>query len=203
MKKILVILLVLVPIMVCAQNNSEAERRVKKAVSEMKRSAYKSRFSLLIYDAQTESVTKESGELIIKGSKFHMILSGNETKYDGKTQWVYLSEYNEVSITEPTSEELREVNPLAMIEHYVATERISSGENNVIMFYPKTPKTSEYFKVELQLNEQNLPSSLIVFQNNGNKVSICLDLINKCEVDDSVFVFDIAKYPNVELNDLR
>ena len=127
--------------------------------------------------------------------------AGNEIKYDGKTQWVFISEYNEVSITEPTAEELREVNPLAMIEHYMATNRISQGEKGVINFYPHTPKESEYFRVELYLSKYNLPTRLIVYQTNGNKVAIYLDELKKVSVDNSYFIFDVAKYPNVDVND--
>jgi outer membrane lipoprotein-sorting protein len=116
---------------------------------------------------------------------------------------VYVSEYNEVSLTEPTAEELREVNPLAMIEHYVATDRISSNEDGTINFYPTQPKESEYFRVELRLNKTNLPTRLTVYQTNGNRVTIYLEEFKKISVDNSSFVFDITKYPNVEVNDLR
>jgi hypothetical protein len=108
-----------------------------------------------------------------------------------------------VSITEPTAEELRELNPLAMIEHYMATNRIVQGENGEINFYPYNPKESEYFRVELHLSKYNLPKRLIVYQNNGNKITIYLDELKKVSVDNSYFVFDIVKYPNVEVNDLR
>lgn len=208
MKKLLLLILCVVCCAVSvglkAQNDREAERRVRDAVSELKRSAYEGRFSLLIYSAQTESAEKESGELSLKGNRFRIALGGNETKYDGTTQWVYVSDYNEVSITEPSAEELREVNPLAMIEHYVATDRIAKGENGAINFYPQQPKGSEYFKVELILNNKtNLPSQLTVFQTNGNRITIYIEDLKKTTMDNSVFVFDATKYPNVEVNDLR
>ncbi len=186
-----------------AQNNREAERRVKEAIAELKHSVYEGCFTLLVYNAQQEVEDKQSGNITLKGEKFRMTLGGNEVKYDGKTQWVFISEYNEVSITEPTAEELREVNPLAMIEHYMATNRISQGEKGMINFYPHTPKESEYFRVELYLSKYNLPTRLIVYQTNGNKVAIYLDELKKVSVDNSYFIFDVAKYPNVDVNDLR
>jgi outer membrane lipoprotein-sorting protein len=186
-----------------AQNNRDAERRVKEAIAELKHSTYEGRFTLLVYNAENEVTDKQTGNITIKGEKFRMTLAGNEVKYDGKTQWVYVSEYNEVSLTEPTAEELREVNPLAMIEHYVATDRISSNEDGTINFYPTQPKESEYFRVELRLNKTNLPTRLTVYQTNGNRVTIYLEEFKKISVDNSSFVFDITKYPNVEVNDLR
>ena len=202
MKKILFVLLIAVlPVFVCAQNS--AERRVKAAVAELKRSAYEGRFTLLYYNAANDATDKQSGEITLKGNKFHITLAGNETKFDGKIQWMFVSEFNEVSITEPTAEELKEVSPLAMIEYYVSKDRISEGEDGEINFYPTEPKESEYFRIELRINKSNLPSKLVIYQKNGDKITLVWDSLNKTKVDDSYFYFDTTKYPNVEVNDLR
>jgi outer membrane lipoprotein-sorting protein len=203
MKKIIFILFAILPLIMFAQNDKEAERRVKAVVSELKQSAYEGKFTLLYYNAQSETMNKESGNLTIKGNKFRMTLGANETKFDGKTQWVFVSEYNEVSITEPTEEELREINPLAMIEYYVTKEKISQGEDGAINFYPTEPKESEYFRIELRLNKANLPARLVIHQKNGDKITLVWDSLNKTKVGDEYFAFDVAKYPNVEVNDLR
>ena len=203
MKKILFILFAVLPFVLFAQNDREAERRVKAVVSELKQSVYEGRFTLLYYNAQTETTDKQSGDLTIKGNKFRMTLGANETKFDGRTQWVFVSEYNEVSVTEPTKEELREINPLAMIEYYVEKDKISQGEDGAINFYPTDPKSSEYFRIELRLDKMNLPTRLVIHQKNGDKITLVWDSLNKAKVDDAYFYFDVAKYPNVEVNDLR
>ncbi len=202
MKKILfVFLIAFLPLYVFAQ--SSAERRVKAAVTELKRSAYEGQFTLLYYSSANDATDKQSGEITLKGNKFRIILGGNETKFDGKTQWMFVSEYNEVSITEPTTDELKEISPLAMIEHYVEKDRISEGEDGEINFYPTEPKSSEYFRIELRLNKADLPTRLVIHQKNGDKITLVWDSLNKAKVDDAYFYFDIAKYPNVEVNDLR
>lgn len=203
MKKIIFILFAVLPFVLFAQNDREAERRVKVVVSELKQSAYEGRFTLLYYNAQSETTDKQSGDLTIMGNKFRMTLGANETKFDGRTQWVFVSEYNEVSITEPTKEELREINPLAMIEYYVSKDKISQGEDGAINFYPTDPKDSEYFRIELRLNKENLPTRLVIYQKNGDKITLVWDSLNKTKVNDDYFVLDVAKYPNVEVNDLR
>lgn len=203
MKKIIFILFVILPLIMFAQNDKEAERRVKTVVSELKQSVYEGRFTLLYYNAQAETTDKQLGDLTIKGDKFRMTLGANETKFDGRTQWVFVSEYNEVSITEPTKEELREINPLAMIEYYVAKDKISQSDDGAINFYPTNPKESEYFRIELRLNKTNLPSRLVIHQKNGDKITLIFDSLNKTKVSDDCFVFDVVKYPNVEVNDLR
>lgn len=202
MKKILFVLFIVVlPMFVCGQNS--AERRVKAAVAELKRSTYEGIFTLLYYNAANDATDKQSGEITLKGNKFHITLAGNETKFDGKIQWMFVSEFNEVSITEPTAEELKEISPLAMIEYYVSKDRISEGEDGEINFYPTEPKESEYFRIELRINKSNLPSKLVIYQKNGDKITLVWDSLNKTKVDDSYFYFDTTKYPNVEVNDLR
>jgi hypothetical protein len=203
MKKIIFILFAILPLIMFAQNDKEAERRVKTVVSELKQSVYEGRFTLLYYNAQAETTDKQLGDLTIKGDKFRMTLGANETKFDGRTQWVFVSEYNEVSITEPTKEELREINPLAMIEYYVSKDKISQSDDGAINFYPTNPKESEYFRIELRLNKTNLPSRLVIHQKNGDKITLVFDSLNKTKVSDDCFVFDVVKYPNVEVNDLR
>jgi outer membrane lipoprotein-sorting protein len=201
MKKILfILLLALSPSFIYAQS---AERTVKAAVAELKRSAYEGRFTLLYYNAANDVTDKQSGEITIKGDKFRITLGGNETKFDGKTQWMFVSEHNEVSITEPTKDELKEISPLAMIEHYIAKDRISEGDNGDINFYPTMPKDSEYFRITLRINKSNLPSRLTIYQNNGDRITLVWDSLNKTKISDSYFVFDVDKYPNVEINDLR
>ena len=202
MKKILFILLVaFLPLYIFAQNN--AERRVKAALSELKHSAYEGKFSLMYYNEMSDITDKQSGEITLMGNKFCIVLGGNETKFDGKTQWVFVSEYNEVSITEPTVDELNEISPLAMIEHYVAKDKISEGKDGEINFYPTQPKESEYFRIELRLNKSNLPTRLVIHQKNGDKITLVWDSLNKTKVSSDYFVFDVRKYPNVEVNDLR
>lgn len=203
MKKIIFMFLVVLPLVIFAQNDKEAERKVKMVVSELKQSAYEGRFTLLYYNAHAETTDKQLGDLTIKGNKFRMNLGKNETKFDGNTQWVFMSEYNEVSITEPTKEELQEINPLAMIEYYVSKDKISQSDDGAINFYPTNPKESEYFRIELRLNKTNLPSRLVIHQKNGDKITLIFDTLNKTKVNDDCFVFDVVKYPNVEVNDLR
>ena len=86
MKKIIFILFAVLPLVLFAQNDREAERRVKAVVSELKQSTYEGRFTLLYYNAQSETTEKQSGALTNKGNKFRMTLGSNETKFDGKTQ---------------------------------------------------------------------------------------------------------------------
>jgi LEA14-like dessication related protein len=90
-----------------------------------------------------------------------------------------------------------------MIEYYVSKDKISQSDDGAINFYPTNPKESEYFRIELRLNKTNLPSRLVIHQKNGDKITLIFDSLNKTKVSDDCFVFEVVKYPNVEVNDLR
>ena len=55
-----------------------------------------------------------TGTITIQGDKFHISSKEYSTWYDGKTQWSYSSASNEVNITEPTPEELTEINQMCI-----------------------------------------------------------------------------------------
>jgi hypothetical protein len=43
----------------------------------------------------------------------------------------------------------------------------------------------------------------VIHQKNGDKITLVFDSLNKTKVSDDCFVFDVVKYPSVEVNDLR
>ncbi|WP_301904186.1 LolA-like putative outer membrane lipoprotein chaperone, partial [uncultured Duncaniella sp.] len=59
-----------------------------------------------------------SGTLTIAGDRFILTSPQISSWYDGKTQWTYSTQTGEVNITEPTPEELQQVNPFAIINSF-------------------------------------------------------------------------------------
>ena len=103
MKKIFFVLISLFPLVfVSADNNPEAEKIVKKVVSNLKKSAYQCSFSVIYQDENNKATQNKSGVLQLNNKEFRLVIDDVETKYDGKTQWVYSAENNEVIKTKPT-----------------------------------------------------------------------------------------------------
>jgi len=62
--------------------------------------------------------------------------------FDGKTQWAYMAQNNEVSITEPSEKELAETNPMAILSGYktktvIRFSKTKSTNNYVVEMIPK------------------------------------------------------------------
>ena len=52
-----------------------------------------------------------TGVIRLKGEKFLLDADGVKTWFDGRTQWSYLTNSDEVNISEPTPEELQSLMP--------------------------------------------------------------------------------------------
>ena len=210
MKKIFFVLISLFPLVfVHADNNPEAEKIVKKVVSNLKKSAYQCSFSVIYQDENNKATQNKTGVLQLNNKEFRLVIDDVERKYEGKTQWVYSAENNEVTISEPTKDELKDLNPMFMIDYYVKTHRISLDDNqekscDVVNFFPLNPKGVEYFKITIKSYKSNcMPKQLIVWQRNGDKIIFNWEKIEPRVFDKSTFVFNKAEYPNVYENDMR
>lgn len=195
---------------IVAQNNATAEAVVKRAISELKKRAYHSSFSLIYYNATTEKEDMQIGKCTMQGRQFKMEMSGIETIFDGKYQWVFVAADNEVTLSQPTADELNESNPMAMVEHYSTTHRINYAESRnkdyeIINFFPKVDtKNVEYFKITLKINKRSfLPRQLVIWQRNGDKISFTWDSMKAIATNGDTFKFIKANYPNVVVNDMR
>ena len=211
MKKYILILLLpfLTLNVVRATNNPEADKIVKRVIANLKKTSYKCTFSVVYYNEADKSSQNKTGVLQIDNRLFRLVMQEIETKYDGKTQWVYSSENNEVTITEPIQDELKDLNPMVMIDYYVKTHKISLDDKqeknyDVVNFFPPNPKSVEYFKITLKSSKsKSLPKQLVIWQRNGDKIVFNWENIEEMSFDKNTFVFNKIEYPNVYENDMR
>ena len=103
-----------------AQNNTDAEKIINNLLTSVKTSAIRTNFNLKITEKNALNSQSNSGIFTLKGDRF--VLEMDETKawFDGKTQWAYMVQNNEVSITEPTAQEVASINPMAILSGYKA-----------------------------------------------------------------------------------
>lgn len=149
-----------------------------------------------------------NGTLLMASDKFTATLGDITTWYDGTTQWTYAPANNEVTIIEPTPEELVQSNPLAIIRSlrsgYKATVAKSAPGTRTIRLTP-VGKGGEYKQVAVTLTASTLlPSSIVATLADGNVVTIHISSITTGgAVADSTFKFDRTKHSKARLNDMR
>ena len=195
---------------VSAQSEKQAGVVVDKLLQTMKSEAFSANFTLEIKDKSMPQPQTIKGSLVMKGRKFSLQSDEFVVFFDGKTQWIYMPDANEVSIAEPDEVEINEINPMAILAGFKAesnvryAEKTSSKDIYYIEMISKNLK-SDVEKVELGLNKSNDNIvSIKQYNRNGGAMSLQLDNLKRGIVtSDNMFIFNKSKYPNVEINDLR
>lgn len=80
------------------------------------------------------------GWILMQGDKFRLEMMDIEAAYDGKTMYMYSSNTDELTLSNPTEQELLEANPFLYAKALVDVCNIvekASGENTLITLTPK------------------------------------------------------------------
>lgn len=156
----------------------------------------------------TSGHNSSKGSIIVSGNRFRLITPEMSTWFDGKTQWSYSPAVNEVNISEPTPEELRQINPFAIIEglrtNFTARRISSPAGTDRLQLTPKG-KSSEYTMVTAVFNAStHLPSEISLTGADRAVTKIVITSIKKGKaLKPDTFRFNKAQYPGAEIVDLR
>lgn len=82
------------------------------------------------------------GTLTMHGSSFRLLMFGIEAAYDGKTMYMYNADVDELTLSNPTEQELLETNPFlyarALVDVCNIAERATQdGKQTIITLTPK------------------------------------------------------------------
>ena len=192
-----------------AQNDKNAEKLLTDVLNQVKTTAIRTNFHLSVAQKGSRAMSS-AGVFTLKGKKFMLEMEETKAWFDGKTQWAYVKQNNEVSITEPDEKELSETNPMAVLGNYKATCKISfsktkSATENVIDLVPAANNKSGVKLVTVCINKKTgILSSIKVTNTNGTVSLLSVYNFQKgINVDDSYFTFDKSKFKKVTINDLR
>lgn len=193
-----------------AQNNLQAEQILSDLLNSAKTTAIKTNFKLMVSEKNDSQTQSSSGSFTLKGTKFILEMEALKLWFDGKTQWSYVQQNNEVSITEPSEKELAETNPMAILSGFKSkclirfSSKTKSEQNYCLEMVPKL-KNKDLVKIEVQVNKNNGNLFLIcIYYTNGSKSTLLLSNFQKnINIADTNFVFNSAKHKGVTINDLR
>lgn len=150
-----------------------------------------------------------SGSVLLSGSRFRMTSPQLVTWFDGKTQWTYAVAQQEVNITEPTAEELQQVNPLLIINsfrrNYTAHIDKAPAGTKRVKLKAKSAKAGIQQAVVTVNATTLLPQEIQVTMSNRQTLTIKISGIKTSAKAPaaSAFTFNRKAYPKVEVVDLR
>ncbi len=216
MRKIIVLsFMLMLAWSVFAQQTSDKAKEILTQTS----TTYKESGTLSVFYTMHIKDTKENvsesfdGVIDIKGTKMHINTPDMEIWFDGKTQWIWQREYEELTISQPVEEEINIMNPSLVIDAY--------RENAVLKYLgEKTDiRGRKVHEIELVPNDKNSDISKIVVQISEKRSYIYkIYILNKNNIEntihidqytihaghkDSLFICDTSKFPDAEIIDLR
>ena len=169
-------------------------------------------FTLDTKDLKAKQTYSFDGKVLMKGDKFKIETPDGITWFDGKTQWVYLKDSQEVNISTPTGEELQAISPSAMFNIYKSGYNLTyKGEKTVkgktVQEVEMTPqkKNSDITRIVVQIDKRtNIFSSITIsYKSDLQNVLAINTLQTATNLPDATFIFNKKDYPKVEVIDLR
>lgn len=151
------------------------------------------------------SMGNTSGTIAVKGRKFHATTPQAIIWFDGKTQWTYMKNNDEVNVTTPTESQLQAINPYNFINLYkngYAATLNKSGKDYIVHLTAssKDKKIKEMF---ITINKSTYhPTQVKLLQGTKWTVFDITDL-KKQNIADSQFRFNANDFPQAEVIDLR
>lgn len=207
---ILLLSLLVVPMAWAQKSDKKAVEVLSKTVNILMNNTVETYFGLVVIQPGSKEMQKMKGKFILKGNKFVLNMDDMSVFFDGTTQWAYVPDFNEVSITTPTDEELAETNPMALLQAYKEKSTIRFTTRNVkknAFGVELTPKASDKAikKIVVQVNKINYyPLSIQLVDKNGMISTLALsNFTTDVSTTNQTFVFDTSKHDNIEINDLR
>lgn len=164
--------------------------------------AYKNSGGISVDYAIASDASSYRGTIIMQQNKFRIHSSDMICWFDGKTQWSYSTMSDEVSIMQPTADELQAVNPFSIISNfqasYNATLAKSTTSETILKLTPKNPKNSDIRSVSLHIDKStNLPTKIIFTMSDKSTTTISLSGYRTGgKFPSSLFTFDKKLVPD-------
>jgi outer membrane lipoprotein-sorting protein len=153
----------------------------------------------------TGSMGNTSGTIAIKGRKFHATTPQAIVWFDGKTQWTYMKNNDEVNVTTPTESQLQAINPYNFINLYKNgyDATLNSSGKDYVVHLTAASKDKKIRELFITINKSsNTPTQVKLLQ--GTKWTIFdISDLKKQSVPDSQFRFNAKDFPQAEIIDLR
>ena len=212
MKKILSLLLFTLVSIASSLGQNAKEILDKASDTFLKSGGVIATFTLNAKEMNNNRTYIQDGAAYMKGDKFKIEIADAITWFDGKTQWTYIKDNEEVNVSAPTGTELQSISPSILFSIYKTGYNLKyNGEKKVNgkivdeIEMTAQSKKNELKKIVVQIDKtDNTFAKITLYDSNGMENTL---IINSYKVDktltDDFFVFNSKEYPDVDIIDLR
>jgi len=160
----------------------------------------------LIFEYQSIKENQQ-GRLILAGNKFKLILDDQTIINNGKTQWIHLSDFNEVQIMNSPEDNLFSPNRIFDISKedyrfdYIRTNTKNLENMQIIDAFPKESTNLIKITMTISTKKEQL-KNIKVYDKNGGIYTYIITSFRSNSIIKS-FDFNIEDFPGIEVIDLR
>lgn len=203
MKRLIHLLLTGIFISLTAFGENTAQKILTDAASKIENAPSVSASCTIIANGRKEAAT-----LIMSGQKFVLKADVMSVWFDGTTQWTWSADTREVTITNPTPQELAQINPLAILatfrNDYIVTLLTSAPTVKSLRLAAKRVE-SDIRQADITLQAGSLtPLEFVVSYSGGTVVTVKITDFNiGKKLPLNIFRYDCESHPDAEIVDLR
>ena len=211
---ILLIIASIASLMMSAQGStSQMEILDQVAVKTEKYVGLKIDFTMYVENLHNAKRDSYKGNAVYKQGLYKMDIMGQVVYSDGKTNWTYLKDADEINITNNSENEAFMTNPQAMLKDYKSKFKVNYisdkfEKNRSLMefdFYPKQIENKKYSKITIRIDKtkKQIFSVRYVGKDGVNYLVEIDKMLENPTIADTEVKFNKASYPGAELIDMR
>ena len=153
----------------------------------------------------TTTTGNTSGTIAIKGKKFYATTPQAKIRFDGKTQWTYLKNNDEVNVSNPTEAQLQAINPYNFINLYKNgyTYTMNTAGTNYVIHLTSNSADRKIKELFITVNKKSYEPMQVKMLQGKKWTTFDITSIKKEKIADSQFRFNSKDFPKAEIIDLR
>lgn len=213
-KVILLIIASIASLMMLAQGSvPQMEILDQVAAKTEKYIGLKIDFTMYVENLHNAKRDSYKGNAIYKQGLYKMDIMGQVVYSDGKTNWTYLKDADEINITNNGDNEAFMTNPQAILKDYKSKFKVNFisdkfEKNRALLefdFYPKQIENKKYSKITIRIDKtkKQIFSVRYVGKDGVNYLVEIDKMLENPTITDAEVKFNKASYPNAELIDMR
>ncbi len=153
----------------------------------------------------TTTTGNTSGTIAIKGKKFYATTPQAKIWFDGKTQWTYLKNNDEVNVSNPTEAQLQAITPYNFINLYKNgyTYTMNTAGTNYVIHLTSNSADRKIKELFITVNKKSYEPMQVKMLQGKKWTTFDITSIKKEKIADSQFRFNSKDFPKAEIIDLR
>jgi len=210
----LIVCLLLVSCFSFSQNDEKAVELLDEVAVKLENSnSLQIEFNMYVENAQNSKNDSYSGSAVYKGGNYKMDLMGQIIFSDGKTNWTYLKDADEVNITANSEDEKNMFDPKYILKDYKKNFKIKyiseKFEKNrplvEVDLFPQKIDDKKYSRVTLKIDKVKKQIYSIRYVGKDG-ISYLIEIhkyVENPNISDSEVKYNNSLFPDAEVIDMR